>query len=305
MFIRARLSPGSASRTSVCIALAAACHLAVLGGPGGLALAQPPAKSATTVLIQRGSALFDDQQYEESIQTLSAALVRPGATDLEKTEIYRLLAYNFIILKRTDEADAAVRGLLVLNESYTLPPTESPRFRDFFAATRKKWEAEGKPGKSAGVTVDKPIKMTHTSPPQVPSGTTIKLSGTIEDPDNRVRAVQLAYRTGANGKFVTIAASYTLGEFHTNIPGTAVKPPLVEYYVSAIDKGGLPLASRGDAGSPLRIVVPKEGGVASSPALWVPLALAVAGGAAVGIFFLVKSKQGNQTQTTVNIGVRE
>jgi hypothetical protein len=291
------------TRAASRVALAAACHLAVLGGPGGLALAQPPGKSTTTGLIQRGSAQFDDQQYEESIQTLSAALVRPGATEVEKSEIYRLLAYNFIILKRTDEADAAVRGLLVLNESYALPPTESPRFRDFFAATKKKWEAEGKPGKGAGPVagVEKPIKMTHTSPPEVPSGTTIKLSGTIEDPDNRVRAVQLAYRTGAKGRFVTVAASYTLGEFHTNIPGTAVKPPLVEYYVSAIDKGGLPLAARGDAALPLRIVVPKEGGIVSSPALWVPIGLVVAGGAAVGIFFLTRSK----TQTTVTVGVHE
>ena len=56
----------------------------------------------------------------------------------EKIEIYRLLAYNFIILKRTDEADAAVRGVLVLDENFTLPPTESPRFRDFFAADARR-----------------------------------------------------------------------------------------------------------------------------------------------------------------------
>jgi hypothetical protein len=289
------------------IALAAAVA-GVVGGPSGAALAQPPGakpsgKSPTTVLIQRGSALFDDQQYEESIQTLSAALVRPGATDVERIEIYRLLAYNFIILKRNDEADAAVRGVLVLDEGFSLPPTESPRFRDFFANTRKKWLDEGKPGKAAGAVAaaDKPIKMAHASPAEVPSGTTVRLSGTIEDPDSRVRGVQLAYRTGAKGRFVTAAASYTLGEFHTNIPGLAIRPPLVEYYVTAIDKGGLPLASRGDAANPLRIVVPKEGGAISSPALWVPLGLAVAAGAAVGIYFLVRPKP----QATVMVGVHE
>jgi hypothetical protein len=280
-----------------------------VGAPPGAALAQPPkgkapatGKSPTTVLIQRGSALFDDQQYEESIQTLSAALVRPGATDVEKIEVYRLLAYNFVILKRNEEADAAIRGVLVLNEGFTLPPTESPRFRDFFASTRKKWLDEGKPGKAAGpVPVEKPIKMAHTSPAEVPSGTTVKLSGTIEDPDSRVRGVQLAWRTGVKGKFVTAAASYTLGEFRTNIPGLAVKPPLIEYYVTAIDKGGLPLVSRGDAANPLRIVVPKEGGAASSPALWVPLGLALAAGAAVGVYFLVR----RTPQATVMVGVHE
>jgi hypothetical protein len=288
------------------LALAAACHVAVLG-PAGVAFAQPPpppGKSATTALIQRGSALFDDQAYEESIQTLSAALVRPGATDVEKLEIYRLLAYNFIILKRADEADSAVRGVLVLNEGFALPPTESPRFRDFFAATRHKWIEEGKPGKAAGpvTVVEKPIKMLHSSPAEVPAHVTVKLTGTIEDPDSRVRAVQLAYRTGTKGKFVTVAASYTLGEFRTNIPGLSVRPPLVEYYVSAIDKGGLPLASRGDAGAPLRIIVPREAGVIGSPFFWVPVGLAVIGGAAAGVYFLTRGKG---SQATIMVGVHE
>jgi hypothetical protein len=305
-------------RAAAAVALAAACHLAVLGGPGletayaqppPPAPAAPPAKSATTALIQRGSALFDDQAYEESIQTLSAALVRPGATDAEKIEIYRLLAYNFIILKRNDEADAAVRGIFVVDESFALAPSESPRFRDFFAATKKKWTDEGKPGKAvvgAPPPVEKPIKMTHASPAEAKDGSALKLSGQIEDPDARVRGVQLAYRTGAKGKFVTVAATYTLGEFHATIPGNAVKPPLVEYYVSAIDKGGLPLTSRGDAGNPLRVVVPKDSSVVASPALWVPLGVAVAAGAAVGIFFLTRSKSSTGvTQTTVMVGVHE
>jgi hypothetical protein len=270
---------------------------------GGGALAQPPPRSPTTVLIQRGSALFDDQQYEESIQTLSAALVRPGATEVEKIEVYRLLAYNFIILKRNDEADAAVRGVLVLNEGFTLPPTESPRFRDFFTATHARWVQEGKPGKAAGPVpvVEKPIKMNHASPAETPAGATFKITGTIEDPDSRVRAVQLAYRTGAKGKFVTVAASYTLGEFHSSIPGKSVKPPLVEYYVSAVDKGGLPLTSRGDAANPLRVVVPREGGALASPALWVPVGLAAVAGAAVGVYFLVRPR----AQSSVYVGVHE
>ena len=44
-------------------------------------------KAGTTSLIQRAAELFDDQQYEESIQTLSAALLRPGSSTKEKIEI--------------------------------------------------------------------------------------------------------------------------------------------------------------------------------------------------------------------------
>ncbi|APR85946.1 Tetratricopeptide repeat protein [Minicystis rosea] len=288
------------------MALVTACHAAILGGPPGAALAQggKSGKSVTTTLVQRGSALFDDQQYEESIQTLSAALVRPGASDKEKIETYRLLAYNFIILKRTEEADAAARGIFVIEEGFSLPPSESPRFREFFANAKKKWVEEGKPGKvvvGASPAAEKPIKMTHTSPPQVPASTQLKLTGAIDDPDGRVRGVQLAYRTGVKGKFVTVAASYTLGEFRATIPGLAVKPPLVEYYITGVDKGGLPLASRGDAATPLRVVVPNENRVLTSPALWVPVGVAVVGGAVATAILLTRSKG----TSTVTVGVRE
>ena len=100
------------------------------------------AKQSVSGLIKKGQDLFDEQLYEESIQTLSAALMRPGIGKNEKVEVYRLLAYNYIALQRNDEADAAVRGLLVLDESFELPDTESPRFRDVFKSVRKKWIAD-------------------------------------------------------------------------------------------------------------------------------------------------------------------
>ena len=60
-----------------------------------------------------------------------------------------------------------------------------------------------------------------------------------------------------------------------------------EYYLLATDKDGLPLASRGDADTPLRIAVPEPaGGVLSSPWFWVPVGVLVVGGAvATTIFF--------------------
>jgi hypothetical protein len=283
--------------------LAPACALCACALGAGEGDARAQAKSVTTTLIQRGGAQFDDQQYEESIQTLSAALVRPGATDVEKRETYRLLAYNFIILKRAEEADAAVRALLVMDEGYSLPPSESPRFRDSFAAAKRRWIDEGRPGKSAGPAPapDKPIRMSHASPAEAPPQGALKLTGSIEDPDHRVRGVQLAYRTGTKGKFTLVAATYTLGDFRATLPRAALKPPLVEYYLTAVDKGGLPLASRGDAAAPLRVVVPRESSALTSPALWVPVGVAVVGGAVATAFLLTRSRGA----ATVTVGVRE
>lgn len=289
------------------LVLAVAFHAALGGIQPSSAWAQPKTKDASS-LILRGSELFDDQQYEESIQTLSAALMRPGTSTKEKTEIYRLLAYNYITLKRSEEADSAVRGILVLDESFKLPASESPRFRDFFDATRTKWEAEGKPGKVVEGKSEpefKPIKMTHASPAQVEPDTTIKLTGTIEDPEGRVRGVQAFYRTGAKGKFVAVVGAYAMNQFRTQIPGSAVKPPLVEYYLEAVDRGGLPVASRGDAATPLRIVVPEpqSGSVFTSPWFWIPVGVVVVGGAVATALILSSSSSSNTS--TVSVRVRE
>lgn len=276
---------------------------AVAGAPAPATAQQAPAST----LIQRGSELFDDQRYEESIQTLSAALVRPGLTKQERIEVYRLLAYNYIILKRAEEADSAVRGLLAVDEAFALPPTESPRFRDFFAATRAKWEEEGKPGKvddTRPVAPPKPVRIFHSSPAQAAAGAAIKLSGSLGDEDNRVKGVQLAYRSGSTGRFITVPATTALGKFRAQIPAASVRPPLVEYYFTAVDQGGLPLTSRGDAAAPLRVAVaaPKEErSVFASPWFWVPVGVAVVGGAVATAVIL-----GTQSQTsTVSIRVTE
>lgn len=288
---------------------------ALAAAPAALAPAAAHAqaqKSGVTPLIQRGAELFDDQQYEESIQTLSAALLRPGSSVKEKTEIYRLLAYNYITLKRAEEADAAVRGLYVIDENFALPSTESPRFREFFQKTKQKWLDEGKPGKTpaeagtSDVTAEPPVKVTHSSPAQAEPDSTIKLSGSIDDPKSRVRGVQLAYRSGAKGKFVIVPATYTLGKFNAQIPGKDVKPPLVEYYLSAVDSAGLPLASRGDAASPLRVVVPEpqKSSVLTSAAFWVPVGVVVVG-VAVGVpVALTLLNQQQKSTSTVKVGIK-
>ncbi|MEO8874792.1 MAG: hypothetical protein ABI461_04320, partial [Polyangiaceae bacterium] len=182
------------------LALLASANAIVLSSPlffestahaqqrGGGAAAQP----ARQDLITRGRNLFDDQQYEESTQTLSAALLRPSNTKDQKIEIYRLLAYNYITMNRKEEAESAVRGLLAIDPEYALPPSESPRFRDFFANTKTKWEAEGKPGLvQAEAAPPAPVTMAHNSPSQVEKGAEIPLSVKLADEQHRTHSVKL------------------------------------------------------------------------------------------------------------------
>jgi len=260
-----------------------------------------PKRSTVASLLQRAQTMFDDQKYEESIQTLSGVVVRSDATKDERIEGHKLLAFNHIALGNNEAADALVRAIYVSDESFELPKTESPKFREFFEKTKAAWESEGKPGKDSG---EKPsgklVVVKHTPAAQVEKGSTVSIEGTIEDPDVRVQKVELFYRTGAKGKFIEKSLAYSMGGFRGQIPPAAVEPPLLEYYVLALDKAGLPVATRGDADTPLRLVVPEEGSsVIESPWFWVPIGVALVGGAVLTAVLV--TQLGNDSTVKINV----
>jgi hypothetical protein len=258
-------------------------------------------------LIDKAREMFDDQRYEESIQTLSGVLVRSGTSRTERIEVYKLLAFNYLTLGRTEEADAAARAIFVLDEAFEVPKTESPKFREFFEKARKAWEDEGKPGKEPEGEPQKTlgtITIKYSAPAQVTPGSVVKIEGTVTDPDVRVENVELYYRSGSQGKFAQKTLAYSMGGFRGDIPAAAVNPPLVEFYIQAVDKTGLPIASRGDADGPLRIAVPEESSLMwyEHPGFWVPVGLAVAAAIVVPV---VVTQVGGASESTVRINVRE
>jgi hypothetical protein len=300
-------------RLGAWVAILACAHLVIVTAMPRTSFAQQPKPApkpgAEKDLIAKGRELFEDQQYEESIQTLSAALVRPTNTKEQKVEIYRLLALNYITLGRKDEADNAVRGLLVVNPEYALPPTESPRFRDFFAKAKERWEAEGRPGLVKETPNAKPTVLKLAAPSQAEPGQTIELRGKVEDPDGKATAVKLYYRSGTKGDFTEVDATLDGQSVRASIPGSAVNPPLVDYYFEVVDAQGNVLTSRGDSQGPLRVAVsePSKG--------WVlPLAIgggilgaaAIVGGLALaGVFKSSSSTQNPRGTGTVTINVGE
>lgn len=275
--------------------------------PGRPATASAPTQAQD--LIAKGQELFEDQQYEESVQTLSGALLRPSNTKEQKVEIFRLLALNYITLGRKDEADNAVRGLLVVQPDYQLPASESPRFRDFFSDTRARWEAEGRPGIVQEKPRARPVVLRHASPSSAENQKRIDLRAKLEDPDGRTASVRLYYRSGSNGAFTPVMAELDGQSIRAPISGSAVKPPLVDYYFEVLDGAGNLIASRGDAQAPLRIAVPDGGGSG-----WVlPLALgggilgaaAIVGGLALAGVFDSRSTPAGRGMSTVSVNVGE
>jgi hypothetical protein len=122
------------------------------------------------------------------------------------------------------------------------------------------------------------------------------VAGTISRGRKRVSKVIVHYRCAGTKVFRKAVATIEANRFSTVIPGNAMKPPMLEYYIEAIGSKGLPVASRGDIAAPLRVSVPREeasSGLLSSPWFWVTAAVVAAGGA-TATYVLTRDSGGGQ-----------
>ena len=104
-------------------------------------------QAAQQDLVARGQSLFDDQQYEESIQTLSAAPSSARTTRRRRSS--RSTASSRSTTSRSTGRTRPRAPCAVSSPSspdYALPASESPRFRDFFAAVKKRGRPRGARG---------------------------------------------------------------------------------------------------------------------------------------------------------------
>lgn len=252
-------------------------------------------------LIERGISEYDDLRFDEALQTLSAALVRSGNTPEQQTRIYRYLALTYLALDREEEASGAWRSMLALDSEAEAGRDLSPRFREFFDQVRAEWEAAGRPGQPA----PSPVTIQHRSPPQAERGTEVSLTASVQDPSGRVSSLVLAYRQGTSAVFRRVETTPGAEGYSATIPAADVRPPLVEYYFEAVDRNGLPVASRGDVAAPLRIAVPAPGGdIASEPLFWVGIGGGVVVAAlaiALGVYFGTQGGGTNQGTLVITI----
>jgi hypothetical protein len=284
------------------LALAAALHGVLLAGALP-ARAQGPADPISIANQQ-----YEDEKYDESAQTLTGALVRPGNTREQEIQIYTLLFRDFIVLGRPKDAENTAIRILQRDPTFDFGPNESPRFRDALAAARKKWEDAGKPGiVQANQPALAPVTLQHVSPSQVPPGTQISLLTRPNDPQHRVASVHLFYRSSGEKVYEEEVANLdTSGAARASIPPAVVKPPFVEYYFIAFGADSQPLAERGDPTAPLRVAVPEP-----SKGWVLPVAIgggilgaaAIVGGLALAGVFKGSSSAGGPRQSTVSINI--
>ncbi len=280
----------------------------------GLALSSAPAAAQSTAqgvsaLVQTGREQYDNLQFEEAIQTLSAAIIRRGNTAPLEVSIYELLGLSYLALSREEEAEGAFRLMLARDASHRLAAGTAPRIVEFFERARTRWEAEGRPGGpqvNTTARVECPVTIEHRSPAEQQPGQAIELSASLVDPDRRSAGLVLAWRAGSRGLFHRVDAQNRGGTFTATVPASEVRPPAVEYYLEAVDPNHIAVAARGDAFAPLRVVVPE----AQRPSIftrwwfWTGAGVVLAG-AVVGTYFLVRGSDTAPTPATLTITLGE
>ena len=263
------------------VLLALTVLLAAAATASGVPASAAAQARAGNPLIRQGQQQYDELEFEQALQTLSAALIRAGNSPEENTTVYRLLAFTYLALGREEEATGAYRSLLAIQPDSTPSSDLAPQTRAFLERVKQAWETDGRPGFQARPPA--PVTIRHRSPAQAERGNAVSLEASVDDPDGRVRALAVAYHQGASeagdrAVFQRIDAAREGDTVRATLPAAAIAPPLVEYYLEALDANGLPVAGRGDVAAPLRIAVPAPGrSILASPWFWVITGALVAG----------------------------
>ncbi len=266
------------------------------------ALASAPAAAQEfpdNPLIQSGIDLYNDMEYEQSIDTLQRALVRSESVPAQKIAIFKYLALDYLVLGRTEDAQQAFRQLLAIEPDYRLDPAIfSPEHVQFLEGVREQWVAEGRPGYIPPEQRLRPATLDHDLPAEAARGESLEVLTRVDDPDSRVQTVVLAYRPAGETGFVREDARPTANGYSATIPGDRVAPPVIEYYFEALDRNGNVVGRRGDERIPLRVPVPgeEEGGVWTKWWFWTIIGVGVAAAVTipVGVIFGGGGGDGNE-----------
>jgi hypothetical protein len=123
------------------------------------------------------------------------------------------------------------------------------------------------------LTSAKPLSIVHSPPSGAMSGKNVLVAAKVSGGSGGAVAV-LSYRD-ANGGFVEVpmVRDKTTGSYAANVPGPAVLPPEIAYFIRAEDAGGERASSPADAPTIVHKVkvVGEDGSLVPSTSAWPPL----------------------------------
>jgi hypothetical protein len=272
--------------------------LAPLAAHGAPKAQRPRADAAASRLSDVDSAekYYANMDYQNANAIASRALEGAGLTHDQLVRGYRILALTFATLGKEDEAREAFTTLLMMSPDFELDPNLSPKVTGPFLEARGYWRGQSaKPGLEVVATMH--------------SNDSARLVITTRDPTHHVANVNLGYRWGGSGPFLT--RPLAIGDGVTvNVPASPnPTESRLDYYVQGLDGKENVLYEAGNPALPKSVVVDapvvalaaapvitnekSSGGGKSiflSPYFWAAAGVVLVGGA-VGTYFAVRPKE--------------
>jgi tetratricopeptide (TPR) repeat protein len=263
----------------------------LLLGSAGLARAQTDNDE-----INKGIKLFNDLDYQKSIEALKSALGKQqNLTKQELTEAHKYLAFDYLVLGNEGEAERMVKELLKLDPWFELDPMSSPRFLDFFAKVKKSMPPPPKKVATLTATGERsPVEMTYTTSPSqhAMKDAPLTFAVGIADPERRHARIVLLHRKKGAPEYSTVSARRVdNGRYEIILPGILVQQPSIEFYIAAEDEQGNKIGLLGSPQVPLQIDV-SEGEAKPIYATWW-FWTGVGAAAVLGVVLFALSSGGN------------
>jgi tetratricopeptide (TPR) repeat protein len=200
-------------------------------------------------LVKQGVAAYDALEFERAVETLNRALGE-SLTREERVVTFRTLGFAYAALGRADEARGAFARLLRLDGRAELDRSVAPRVRALFEEARAQ-VATGRDTAAGGAAV--PALQPEVSPAHPVEGQAVSI--TVSHLGGLARSVHLFHRIRGEVSYAELQTTGQGDRFALTIPGSDVRAPALEYYVSALDEQNAALGRAGTLAEPLRVDV--------------------------------------------------
>jgi hypothetical protein len=199
--------------------------------------------------VKSGVAAYDALEFARAVEILNQALSE-SLTREEKLVALRTLAFAYCALERTDDARTAFVRLLRIDPSTELPTSVAPRVRALFEEARAR-VATGPA--SEGESTPLPALRIEVRPEHPSEGATLSITAVAAG--GLGRSAALFYRARGEQRYSEVRSEGRDGRFQLTLPGSDVRAPAMEYYVTALDERRTPIARSGGLTEPLHLAV--------------------------------------------------
>ena len=203
--------------------------------------------SAGSGVLGKAEDALNFMNYPQVIALTDSVLKSPKSSEKDRIKAFELQAYALVILGDVVSAEENFHAILKHNPKFRLPEDSSPKLLQVFSKAYLDFEAQQKQLFEEHLeSMRKTVRLSDETTTELVGGEPLTFRFTLEDPQNHVKKIMLAYRKRAEedysaqplelnqqtGKWETVLSS----EWTENKEGMEV-----EYFLSSRDARDYPM----------------------------------------------------------------